>query len=555
MIESVDVFCKNDEKTYSFEKGTSLREIYESLNLELPYLVVSGKVNNKTESLNYRIYRPKTVEFVDISDSSGMRTYVRSLCFVLAKAVYEILPGVQINIEHPISKGYYCVIVGQDGVSQEIVDKIKSRMQEIIAGDFPFEAVEALTHEVVATFRKYGFEDKALLLETQQELYSKYYKMDGYVDYFYGSLVPSSGYLHLFDLQKYNGGLLLRIPNRERPIDLEPIVHQQKMSAVYKEQLRFLNIIGLDNVGDLNKAICDKKLASVINVSEAYQEKMIAKTAEEIAQRFDDGVRIVLISGPSSSGKTTFRKRLEVQLYVNCIKPLGISLDDYFVDREHTPVDKNGNFDFESLYAIDIEQFNADLNALLKGETVSIPTFNFTTGKQEKKGNFLKMQEDNVLVIEGIHGLNPLLTPQIADEKKFLIYVSALTTISLDNHNWISTTDNRLIRRIVRDYRYRNYSAIDTISRWPSVRAGEEEWIFPYQENADVMFNSAMLYEFAALRRYAEPILYKVPKNAPEYAEAYRLLRFLSYFNFINDKDLPPTSLLREFMGGSSFKY
>lgn len=555
MIESVDVFCKNDEKTYSFEKGTSLREIYESLNLELPYLVVSGKVNNKTESLNYRIYRPKTVEFVDISDSSGMRTYVRSLCFVLAKAVYEILPGVQINIEHPISKGYYCVIVGQDGVSQEIVDKIKSRMQEIIAGDFPFEAVEALTHEVVATFRKYGFEDKALLLETQQELYSKYYKMDGYVDYFYGSLVPSSGYLHLFDLQKYNGGLLLRIPNRERPIDLEPIVHQQKMSAVYKEQLRFLNIIGLDNVGDLNKAICDKKLASVINVSEAYQEKMIAKTAEEIAQRFDDGVRIVLISGPSSSGKTTFRKRLEVQLYVNCIKPLGISLDDYFVDREHTPVDKNGNFDFESLYAIDIEQFNADLNALLKGETVSIPTFNFTTGKQEKKGNFLKMQEDNVLVIEGIHGLNPLLTPQIADEKKFLIYVSALTTISLDNHNWISTTDNRLIRRIVRDYRYRNYSAIDTISRWPSVRAGEEEWIFPYQENADVMFNSAMLYEFAALRRYAEPILYKVPKNAPEYAEAYRLLRFLSYFNYINDKDLPPTSLLREFMGGSSFKY
>lgn len=555
MIESVDVFCKNDEKTYSFEKGTSLREIYESLNLELPYLVVSGKVNNKTESLNYRIYRPKTVEFVDISDSSGMRTYVRSLCFVLAKAVYEILPGVQINIEHPISKGYYCVIVGQDGVSQEIVDKIKSRMQEIIAGDFPFEAVEALTHEVVATFRKYGFEDKALLLETQQELYSKYYKMDGYVDYFYGSLVPSSGYLHLFDLEKYNGGLLLRIPNRERPIDLEPIVHQQKMSAVYKEQLRFLNIIGLDNVGDLNKAICDKKLASVINVSEAYQEKMIAKTAEEIAQRFDDGVRIVLISGPSSSGKTTFRKRLEVQLYVNCIKPLGISLDDYFVDREHTPVDKNGNFDFESLYAIDIEQFNADLNALLKGETVSIPTFNFTTGKQEKKGNFLKMQEDNVLVIEGIHGLNPLLTPQIADEKKFLIYVSALTTISLDNHNWISTTDNRLIRRIVRDYRYRNYSAIDTISRWPSVRAGEEEWIFPYQENADVMFNSAMLYEFAALRRYAEPILYKVPKNAPEYAEAYRLLRFLSYFNYINDKDLPPTSLLREFMGGSSFKY
>lgn len=332
--------------------------------------------------------------------------------------------------------------------------------------------------------------------------------MDGYVDYFYGCLVPSSGYLRLFDLQKFNGGLLLRIPNRMVPVDLEPIVVQDKMSQVYKEQLKFLNIIGLDNVGDFNKANSKGYMPTVINISEAYQEKIISKTAEEISNKFDDGVRIVFISGPSSSGKTTFRKRLEVQLYVNCIKPIGISLDDYFVDREHTPLDEKGNYDFESLHAINIEQFNDDLNALLRGETISVPTFNFTTGKQEKKGNFLKMNSDNVLVIEGIHGLNPTLTSHIPDEKKFLIYVSALTSISLDNHNWISTTDNRLIRRIVRDYRYRGYSAIDTISRWPSVRAGEEKWIFPYQENADVMFNSAMLYELAALRRYAEPILH-----------------------------------------------
>lgn len=555
MIEKVDIYCKNNGETYSVDKGTSLKEIYDLAGLKLPYLLISAKVNNKTEALTYTVYGFKTIEFVDISDPSGMRTYVRSLCFVLAKSVYDILPGVRINIEHPISKGYYCVIEGNDHIEQETVDKIKNRMKDIVANNLPFEAVEARTEDVVKVFRSYGFEDKASLLETQHDVYSKYYRMDGYVDYFYGTLAPSSGYIHLFDLQKYNGGLLLRIPNRDTPVDLEPVFKQDKMSQVYKEQLRFLNILGLDNVADLNQVNCKGQIANVINVSEAYQEKVIAKTAEDIANRYNDGVRIVLISGPSSSGKTTFRKRLEVQLFVNCIKPIGISLDDYFVDREHTPRDEKGDFDFESLYAIDIEQFNKDLNRLLRGETVSIPSFNFTTGKQEFRGNTLKMEHDNILVIEGIHGLNPLLTSHIAAEKKFLIYVSALTSISLDNHNWISTTDNRLIRRIVRDYRYRGYSAIDTISRWPSVRAGEEKWIFPYQENADVMFNSAMLYELAALRRYAEPILHQVPKDAPEYAEAYRLLRFLSYFNYINIRELPPTSLLREFMGGSSFKY
>lgn len=555
MIEKVKIYCKNDNKTHLFDKGTSLKEILDSLKLNFPYLVASAKVNNKTESLNYRIYGPKTVEYVDISDSSGMRCYVRSLCFVLAKSVYDVLPGVQINIEHPISKGYYCQMVGKNVVEQAIVDKIKIRMQEIIDKNLPFIAVEARTEEVVAIFRSFGFEDKATLLESLHDIYSKYYEMDGYVDYFYGALVPSSGYLNHFDLQKFNGGLLLRIPNRENPVELEPVVKQDKMSQVYKEQLKFINILGLDNVADLNIANSKGQMPDVINISEAYQEKIIANAAEEITNRHKDGVRIVLISGPSSSGKTTFRKRLEVQLAVNCIKPIGLSLDDYFVDRSHTPRDEKGDYDFESLYAIDIEQFNNHLNALLRGETVSIPTFNFTTGQQEMKGNFLKMEKDSILVIEGIHGLNPMLTAHIPNENKFLIYVSALTMISLDNHNWISTTDNRLIRRIVRDYRYRNYSAIDTISRWPSVRTGEEKWIFPYQENADVMFNSAMLYELAALRRYAEPILRQVPKDTEEYAEAYRLLRFLSYFNYISDNELPPTSLLREFMGGSSFKY
>jgi uridine kinase len=433
--------------------------------------------------------------------------------------------------------------------------RIKDRMRELAAQNISFDPLEDETEHVVNLFREQGFDDKALLLETSCPLYSKYYRLEDYEDYFYGTLVPYSSYITLFDIVPFYDGFLLRIPNRENPVELEPVIDQTKMFNVYKEHATLLNIINLDTVGDLNQANREGRMSEIIKISEALQERSIAEFANKIKERYNGGVRIVFIAGPSSSGKTTFRKRLEVQLMTHLLKPVGLSLDDYFVDREHTPLDENGAYDFESLYALDLETFNSDLNKLLKGGRVDLPTFNFTTGKREYRGQSLQIDRQTVLVIEGIHGLNPELTPQIDPEKKFLIYVSALTAISLDNHNWIPPTDNRLLRRLVRDYKYRNYSAIDTLSRWESVRKGEEKWIFPYQENADVMFNSAMIYELAALKKYAEPILREVPQKVPEYAEANRLLKFLSYFNVINDRELPPTSLLREFLGGSSFKY
>lgn len=554
-MSNVTIHCLNNNTYKEFPKGSSLLNILEELDIKSEHTIINAKVNNKTESLGYEVYSNKTVEFIDTSCSSGMRAYVRSLCFVLSKALSEVLPNERFNFEHPISRGYFCKLHNRDEVDQQTVDAIKKRMQEIIDEDIPFVHVEEETERVVEMFRERGYDDKALLIDTSGEIYSKYYKLNGSVDYFYGSLAPSTGYIKLFDLHPYENGLLLRIPNRLNPTELEPITEQPKMYNIYKEELNFLSIIGLDNVGDLNKANIEGRTPGIIKVSEALQEKKIADIATQIAGRFNDGVRVVLIAGPSSSGKTTTRMRLEVQLMANLIMPVGLSLDNYFVNRENTPLDENGDFDFESLYALDLDLFNSDLEKLLNGEKVALPTFNFATGKREYKGNELQLNRNNVLVIEGIHGLNPDLTPQIPDNKKFLVYVSALTAISLDDHNWIPTTDNRLLRRMVRDYRYRGYSAIDTLSRWSSVRKGEDKWIFPYQENADVMFNSAMIYELAALRRYAEPILRQVPKNVPEYAEAHRLLKFLSYFHYINDRELPPTSLLREFLGGSSFKY
>ncbi len=555
MENKITIYCTNTGTYKDFPVGINLIKIQEEFDIKAKFKIVNAKVNNKTESLNYQVYHNKTVEFVDLSEPSGMRTYVRSLCFLLAKAVSEVLPNAQLYIEHPISLGYFCRIEDKSVIEQETIEAIKSKIKEYVASDLPFDGVEEETAEVVKMFRQKGFEDKAILLETLGDLYSKYYRIEDTVDYFYGCLTPSAGYIHLFGLEQYKDGLLLRIPNRSNPVELEPVIPQPKMYNVYKEHLKFLNIIGLDNVGDMNKATCEGKMTGIIKVSEAYQEKTIASIAEQIATKAKDGVRVALISGPSSSGKTTFRMRLEVQLLVNLIKPVGLSLDNYFVDRDQTPLDEDGGYDFESLYALDIPKFNEDLEKLLNGEEVELPTFNFTTGKREYKGDRLKLEKDSILVIEGIHGLNPELTAGIPDYQKFKIYVSALTTISLDNHNWISTTDNRLLRRLIRDFRYRSYSAIDTISRWPSVRKGEDKWIFPYQENADVMFNSAMMYELAAIRKYAEPILSQVPNNVPEYAEAYRLLKFLRYFNYINDRELPPTSLLREFLGGSSFKY
>lgn len=555
MEKTVIIHCTNTNSYKEYPTGISLLEILDDLALETEFPFVNAKVNNKTESLNYRVYGNKTVQYVTVCESSGMRTYVRSLCFLFAKAVAEVIPNGKINIEHPISLGYYCTVKGDGDIDYETMRLVKSKMREYIEANMPFDAVEEETERVVKLFRERGFEDKAILLETSGAVYSKYYRLGDSVDYFYGTLVPSTGYINLFDVESYHGGWLLRIPNRSRPDKLEPVIEQPQMLNVFKENLQFLNIIGLNNVGDMNKANVLGKMSPIIKISEAYQEKVIAKMAEQIANRFNDGVRIVLISGPSSSGKTTFRMRLEVQLMVNLLTPVGLSLDNYFVDREHTPLDEDGGYDFESLYALDLDLFNNDLAKLLRGEKVALPTFNFTTGKREYNGEELQIGKNSVLVIEGIHGLNPALTAHIPNNQKFKIYVSALTSLSLDDHNWIPTTDNRLLRRLVRDYRYRGYSAVDTLSRWQSVRKGEDKWIFPFQENADAMFNSAMMYELAALRQYAEPILMQVPHNVPEYAEANRLLKFLGYINYINDSELPPTSLLREFLGGSSFKY
>jgi uridine kinase len=555
MIETVRVTCVNTNTSKDVKIGSSLEELIDLFGVESPYLFVNAKVNNRTESLAYRVYRPKTVEFVDLSDTSAMNTYVRSLCFILAKAVDDVLPAAKVYIEHAVSKGYYFQIEADVQVGVKDIDAIRERMRAIVEADLPFEQVEEETTKVVELFRERGMNDKATLLETSDFLYSRYYKLDGYIDYFYSSLTPSTGYITMFDIQPYNGGYLLRVPRRDHPVELEPEIQQEKLLNVYREHLQFLKFSKLDNVGDLNRAIQDDQISTVIQVAEAYQSKQIAEIAEKITRGYKEGVRVVFISGPSSSGKTTFRKRLEIQLLVNMLRPIGVSLDDYFVNRDQTPLDKNGDKDYESLYALDLKLFEKQMLALLRGEEIELPFYNFVTGKREYRGNMLKMGDNSVLIIEGIHGLNPELTDHIPADKKFLVYVSALTTISLDDHNWIPASDNRLLRRMVRDYRYRGYSAQETISRWSSVRRGEDKWIFPYQENADVMFNSAMIYELAAIRRHAEPILMQVPRTVSEYSEAYRLLKFLSYFNHITDEELPPTSLLREFLGGSGFRY
>ena len=553
----LQIYCKNINKSKSFPIGISLLDVYSSFNLDMPYGPVSARVNNKVESLNFRIYNNKDVEFLDITSSSGMRTYIRSLCFVLCKAVEDLYPSGSIALEHPVSKGFYCQLKLDRSIGLDDVQRIKQRMKEIIADNLPFERFEKHTIEVVELFRQKGMDDKVHLLETSGNLYSYYYTLGNTIDYYYGSLLPSTGYIHLFDLVKYYDGLLLQVPNRQNPQKLEEIVKQEKMLEVFKEHRRWNQILGVSTVGDFNKACIAGHATELINVSEALQEKRISQIADEIFNRGQKGcpVKLILISGPSSSGKTTFSKRLSVQLMANGLRPYPVSLDDYFVNRVDTPKDENGNYDYESLYALDLDFFNQQLKALLNGEEVELPRFNFSTGIREMSGRRLKLDENMILILEGIHALNPELTPHIPAENKFKIYVSALTTILLDNHNYIPTTDNRLLRRIIRDFKYRGYSAEDTISRWPSVRAGEDKWIFPYQENADVMFNSALLFELAIIKDYAEPILRKVPNNRPEYSEAYRLRKFLEFFVPLQDKELPPTSLLREFLGGSSFRY
>ncbi|MBQ8502383.1 MAG: nucleoside kinase [Bacteroides sp.] len=557
MKHMLQICCKNSNILQTIPTGSSLLEIYQALKLNLPYQVVSAKVNNRVEGLNFRVYNNKDIEYLDVRHSSGMRTYVRSLCFVLYKAISECYPGGKLYVEHTVSKGYFCHLDIGRPIELEDVVTLKQRMQEIIAKDLPFHRVECHAEEAIRIFSELGMHDKVKLLETSGSLYTYYYTLGDTVDYYYGSLVPSTGFLYLFDLVKYYDGLLLRIPCQENPTRLSDIVKQEKMLDVFREHLRWQNIMGVSTVGDFNKSCEEGHATDLINVAEALQEKKIARIADEIHRRCveETPVRMVLISGPSSSGKTTFSKRLSVQLMTNSLRPYPIALDNYFVNREDTPRDEKGDYDYESLYALDLTKFNEDLQALLRGEEVELPTYNFTTGKREYRGDRLRIDEHTILILEGIHALNPALTPLIPDERKYKVYVSALTTISLDDHNWIPTTDNRLLRRIIRDFNYRGCSAQDTIARWPSVRAGEEKWIFPYQENADVMFNSAMLYELAVLRHHAEPILASVPRNSAAYSEAYRLLKFIRYFTSVQDNEIPPTSLLREFLGGSSFKY
>ena len=555
MSETITIYCKNNNTYKDVPIGSSLLDIYTALGAPLRYRPMNAQVNNKTESLNFRCWQPKDIEFIDYTQLSGLRTYVRSLCHIFSKAVYDIWPTATLNLEHPVSKGYYCVIHNGKNIDLETIERIKKRMWELIDADLPFLHKSVRTVDAAVLFRERGMNDKARLIETAGLPYTSYYELEGYINFFYGCLTPSTGYIQLFDLEPYMDGVLLRVPKQTDPMELQPVIKQDKMFEAYKEHLTLQRTVGLDNVGDLNLAIEKGRSQDIILVSEAMQEKQVAKIAEKIADGYKEGIRIVLISGPSSSGKTTFCKRLQVQLTTNLLHPVGISLDDYFLNREDTPKDEHGEYDFESLYALDLPYFNKDLKKLLSGEEIDLPTFNFETGQRVFKGKKLKLRENSILVIEGIHALNPELTEFIDDKYKYRVYVSVLTSISLDNHNWIPTTDNRLLRRIIRDYRFRGYSAEDTINRWPSVRRGEDKWIFPYQENADAMFNSAMLYELAALRKFAEPILAQVPESSKANAEAYRLLRFLRYFNYIPTEELPGTSLLREFLGGGSFKY
>lgn len=557
MEKKISIFCKNINSYKEYPMGTTLIEIYKDLNIKTKFQVVAARVNNKMESLTFEIYKPKQIEFVDIGSSSGMRVYVRSLIMIFHKAIEELFPKAQLRIEHPISKGYFCKINNTEkDFTEDDLKLIKTRIREIIDLNLPIHKEEKESKEVIDIFSKRGMTNKAILLKTLGETYSEYYRIGETIDFYNGVLVPSSGYLYLFDLVPYYDGILLRVPNREKPDEMEPIFYQRKMYDVFKEYIEWNKITGLTNISDVNTFYQKHKesTADLIKISEAFHEKKVAQIADEIYRNKED-IRIVLISGPSSSGKTTFSKRLAIQLMVTGLKPVTMSLDNYFVEREETPLDQNGEFDYESLYALDLKLFNQQLQELFEGKEVEIPTFDFVEGKKKYEGNTMKIDDKTIIIMEGIHALNPELTAKITDSMKFKVYVSALTTISLDDHNWIPTTDTRLLRRIIRDYRYRGYSAKQTISRWASVRRGEEKWIFPFQENADVMFNSALLFELSVLKKHAEPILTEVPKNSDEYTEAHRLLKFLRYLIPIQDSEIPPTSLLREFTGGSSFRY
>ena len=552
----ITVYCKNIERKLDVEAGTSLAQIAASLADELNIDPICCRVNNKTEALDFVLYQPKLIEFQDKTVGSGPRVYTRSLCMMLYRAVTAILPGTQLNIEHSIAHGFYCRLAGYEAVPQEIVDRLLAFMRELVSRDVPFERHQDLTADVCAIFERQGLMSKARLLRTIRELYTTYYVLDGISDSYYGALAPSTAHVGVFNLLPYKEGFLLMPFDPADPSVPAVPIEQEKMYKAFTDYLRFNHIVGVSDVGELNTYVQHHRAADLINVAEALHEKALARISDDITARYrSGGARIVLISGPSSSGKTTTTKRLAIQLMTNLLKPQMISLDDYFVDRDRTPRDHTGDYDYESLYALDLAQFNADLTAILAGEEVELPTYNFELGRREYKGKRIRLESGSILLIEGIHGLNPELTSRIPEEMKYRVYVSALTTLSIDDHNWVPTTDNRLLRRIIRDHKYRGTSAEETIRRWPSVRRGEEKWIFPYQENADAMFNSSLIFELGVMKDGAETVLRSVPYDVPEYAEAYRLRKFLSYFLPINTALIPSTSVLREFLGGSSFKY
>ena len=553
MKQKIQIRCKNNKKSQKVEIGSTLFDVFSSFDLKMTHGPVSARVNNKVEGMHYRVYNSKDVEFLDMNSASGSRAYTRTLFFVLCKAVQDIYPNTDVVIDIPVSNGFYVDIRLGRPVVDEDVNILRRRMQEIIDSKMPIRRFTVPTEEAIALFQEKGDVEKVKLLRTSGSIYTTYYKIGEYVDYYYGTLLTNTSQLYLFGLEKYYDGMLLRIPSVSNPDELGEMTRQDKMFDIFKEHHRWQEILGIRTVGDFNQAIDAGHATDIINISEALQEKKLAKIAEEIASR--KGVKLVLLAGPSSSGKTTSCKRLSIQLAVNGLKPLQISLDDYFVDRDKTPKDENGDFDFESIYALNLDLLNEQFNALFRGEEVELPKYDFPSGKSVKSGKMLKLEPNNVLVVEGIHALNPELTAHVPEEQIFRVYASALTTILLDNHNYIPTTDNRLLRRIIRDYKYRGVSAQETIHRWPSVKAGENKWIFPFQENADAMLNTAMLYELSVLKMQAEPLLQQVPENCEEFAEAYRLLKFLKYFKGIPYNNLPPTSLLREFLGGSSFHY
>ena len=558
----LQIRCKNNNVTKSFPEGTSLLDIYQEFadEIKLPYPVVSAKVNNASQGLKFRVYQNRDVEFLDAREGSGHRVYVRSLCFLLYKATQDLFPGSKLFIEHIISRGYYCNFKkkNNESLAEGDVERLCERMKEIVNLDMPFRRTEATNEEAIRVFAERGFSDKVKLLETSGQIYSDYYTLGDTADYYYGPLVPSAGYLKVFGLEPYHDGMLLRVPDWNDPTRLAEKVDMPKTYGMFAEKTKWDIIMRLSNAGDVNKAILKGHASELIQVSEALQEKKIVQIAEDIERRFhaeETPIRIVLITGPSSSGKTTFCKRLSIQLLACGLRPMSFSTDDYFVNRVDTPKLPNGDYDFDNIEAVDYHLLEDHLTRLMKGERVEIPEYNFSTGKREWNGKKLKLAGDTLLIIEGIHALNPLLTQQIEDSLKYKIYISALTSVSLDDHNWIPTRDNRLLRRIIRDYNKGAFTAQETIAQWNNVCEAEDKWIFPYQETADAMFNSALNIEFAVLRTHAEIILSSVPKNCREYSEAHRLLKFIHYFLPVSDKEIPPTSIMREFLGGSSFKY